>query len=135
MEIHKRVLRNLSGNSKRLDRSLYELDNGKQILFRTSKKHTYGKRSHYWFGFHEDRLLKVDASNLYVLFVCGTENQVVILPANYLLTLLEYVSTASDDNWKVKIYKAENRFNFSVAGKDDVGVTEYLNRYELLDIE
>jgi len=67
--------------------------------------------------------------------LCGTENQVVVLPESDLLILLDDVSTASDDNWKEKIYKSDNQFEFLVTGQDDVDITEYLNRYDLLDIE
>ncbi len=133
-DLQARIITNLSVKAKRLDRSLYELPNNDLLLFRTSKAHNIGTDKYlYWFGYHRDRLEKTDANKLAIVYVCGNENQCVVIPALKMLEFLRNVETASDDNWKIQIHEFKGRFELVLTGKAHEDVTEYLNRFDLVN--
>ena len=70
---------------------------------------------------------------MFVLFVCDSVEQVLVIPATTLLDYLDDVPTATDDNWKIRIFKDKDQFDLHVSGKQSINVTEYLNKYELVE--
>lgn len=135
IDIQSRIIGLTSVRSNRLDRSSYRLQNNKVIMFRYSKPYTRGNLLDYWFGLPKEKFESYPVEKLFILFVCASDNQVLIIPATYLSDLLRDVSTAIDNHWKLHIFKHQNIFEISVTGKPNENVSEYLNRYELLSEE
>jgi len=131
-DIFQRILRAIGIDGKRIDRSSYELQNGRIVMFRYSKPHERGDLLDYWFGLPKEKFEKYSPESFFVLFVCGSDNQVLVIPASYLSELLRDVSTAIDNHWKLHIFKRESIFEISVTGKPNEDVSRYLNKYELL---
>lgn len=126
------TINHLHSKATRLDRSVYKLDNGNQLFFRTSKAHKSGNRLLFWFGFHKDRI-KEEINKLFVLFVCDSAEQVLVIPATMLLDFLSDVPTATDDNWKIRIFKDNGQFDMHVTGIPGINVTQYLNKFDLVE--
>lgn len=135
MEIHRNILSRFQLEYERIDRTLYKLSDGSYLLIRTSKAHDEGERKLYWFGFHKSRLEFEDLQNLFVLFACGSDKHVVIMPAVRMLELLDDVATASDDNWKIKIYESGGAYEMVLTGKPSIPIDEFLNQFKLLGID
>ncbi|MCW3136235.1 MAG: hypothetical protein N2V77_04780 [Canidatus Methanoxibalbensis ujae] len=130
-DIHQRILRVIGIDGKRLDRSSYKLQNGKMVMFRYSKPYKCGALV-YWFGLSKEKFERYSSESFFVLFICGSDDQVLVIPSSYLSELLRDVGTAIDNHWKLHIFKRENIFEISVTGKPDEDVSKYLNKYELL---
>lgn len=130
------VLMGSIGNITRLDRSSYQLDEDKVIMFKYSRPYTSGDGLVYWFGVPKEKFESYieshTAQKFFVLFVCGSEQQVLVIPSTYLSRVLADVATAMDNCWKLHIFKRKNRFEISVTGKPNENITEYFNKFELL---
>jgi len=131
-DIYSRIITIINGTTTRIDRTTYRLQNGKIIMLRYSKLHANGD---YWFGFGKDKFESYPSEGFYVLFICGTEHQVLVTSAIYLRELLRDVNTAADDNYKIHIFNPNDRFEISVTGKVKENISKFLNKYEILDVE
>lgn len=102
------------------------------IIFRCSKLSQKNKL--YWFGFPE----KSNTNNIpiergFLILICDNEAQVIVLPIAYILELLKDVKLAQDRHWKLHVKKDNNKFKLLLAGKNPIDVSEYLNKFELIN--
>jgi hypothetical protein len=131
-DIYSRIIGIIDETTTRIDRTTYRLKNDKIIMLRYSKLHENGG---YWFGFGKDRFESFPLEKFYILFICGTEHQVLVTPATYLNELLNNVNTAVDNNWKIHIFNPIDKFEISVTGKPKEDITSYLNNYKILAVK
>lgn len=132
MDLHREVLDNLGVEFQRLDRRLFQLPDDTYLLFRTSKAHIEGGRFLYWFGFQRSRIDVAQPDRLFILFICGSDSQVIVIAASEMLEYLRGVPTASDDNWKVKIYQSGDDFTMVLSGHPAIPISNRLNDYSTL---
>ncbi len=132
VDIQQRIIRLIGIESTRLDRSSYQLQNGKIIMFRYSRPYTRTDLLDYWFGLPKEKFETYPIEKFFILFICGSDDQVLVIPATYLSEILKDVSTAIDNHWKPHIFQRQNIFDFSVTGKPNKNVSDYLNKYSLL---
>lgn len=114
-----------------LDRSSYQLGNANVLVFRSSKAHQRGRVLDYWFGLPKEKFKAYDSARFYLLLICGSSDDVLVLPGELLAALLSDVRTASDDNWKWHILRDGDAYTMVPSGKPGVDVSRYLNNYGL----
>lgn len=127
-----KLLQNKGMRCARLRGSLYRLQNGKLVWIKYSGVRRSGRSLRYWFGIPEEEFLSHPAAKLFVLFICGSEKRVLVIPATLLAEMLRDVDTAVDGAWKMDVYEKQGSFEILVTGKPRRDLTAYLNRYELL---
>ena len=130
-DIYSMIIELIDKTATRIDRTTYRLKNRKIIMLRYSKLH---KNGNYWFGFGKDKFESYPLEEFYILFICGTEHQVIVTPALYLKELLKEVKTAADNNWKINIFNLNDRFEILATGKSKEDISLYLNNYKILEI-
>ena len=64
-DIFQRILRAIGIDGKRLDRSSYELQNGRIVMFRYSKPHERGDLLDYWFGLPKEKFEKYSPESFF----------------------------------------------------------------------
>ena len=110
--------------------SVFQLNSRAVIYLRYSKDHN-GK---YYFGITETDFKKYASNNLFVLFICGDENNVIVIPSVDLEKLIADSRVASGQ-WKLNIFVDNNRFYLRVSGKGKFDITDYLNYYDFTPME
>ncbi len=111
---------------------IHHLKDGKAILTKYSKTHYVGDRYNWYFGLAESRFRSCPIDILFIFFICGSEDQILIIPATYLSNFLKSVRLVSGNSWRINIFKSGNVFEMKVAQKPMTDVSVYLNRYNLL---
>lgn len=120
---------------KKIEDSVYQLINGNRIMIKYSK---FYEEKYYWFGIPKlkvEKSLPAGKSFILLLLLCNTkrEQDVIVLPATYLLKFLEDIETASDGSWKPKIYPIKDDAGFKISANDkEEEVSDYLNRFDLI---
>lgn len=130
VDIHSEILGIIGIESNKLDRSSYRLQNGNVIMIKYSKLHDSNNLLQYWFGLTKKKFGSHPVEKFFILLVCGSIDQVLVIPATYLSELLRDVSTAKDGDWKFHIYKRPNIFEISAKGKPNEDVSKYLNTFQ-----
>lgn len=134
--VRDRVIRLLESRGlfcTRVSGSLYRLQNGSLVWIKYSDvRRRSGRSLRYWFGIPKDEFCSHPPADLFVLFVCGSEDHVLVVPATILTELFRSVDTAVDGAWKLDIYKEQEAFVILVTGKPRRDISAYLGRYELL---
>lgn len=133
--IQNNVIKRFGTNFSRLDRSMYRLGSGIQLFMRYSKEHEYGINNGYWFGFSLERMSQLPNDNSYIVFICGSETVLFIIPLVIMKNFLRDVPTASDNNWKMTIIKNRNNFELHLTGKEPININQYFNNYPKLGVE
>jgi hypothetical protein len=105
--------------------SFYELNSTATLYFRFSKAH----RNQFFFGVESDDLLQYKDKNLFLLFICETDEEIIVLPVEDFLTMIEGTQPISNQ-WKVSIFKEETGFSLRIAGKGKYDVTKNLNQFD-----
>lgn len=136
----KEVLRSLGVEDGKLDISFHRLDNGKIIDCRGSTDYynSEGLAYHWWFGLPKDNLvymLESAPSESFILYVCGLKERTFVIPIGDLSALLN-IPTSTHDHWKIHIYKRQDGFKFMFPmGGGKIDISNYLNRYDLLELQ
>jgi hypothetical protein len=129
-EEHIKVLKKLDIDVTQSRKSPHQLRSDKLVIPMFSNYHENIKS--WWFGLHEKKLK--DVEQLFILFICSSENQVFVIPATYLSELFNKAETAKDGTWKIRIFKELDKFEIQVSSQPRKDITLYLNRYELLNV-
>jgi hypothetical protein len=106
-------------------KSFYELNSTAILYFRYSKAH----KNQFFYGVESDDVLRYKDSNLFILFICETEDEIVVLPIEHFLEMVRGTEPVSNQ-WKVFIAKDKGQYSLRVAGKGRYGVTENLNKFD-----
>lgn len=106
--------------------SIYALNSRAILYFRYSKRH--GPNT-YFFGVEADDLARFHSQSTYLLFICGDESRVVVLPAGEFLRMVSGAVPISTQ-WKILAREQNQRWFFRVAKKGQFEVTDFLNRYD-----
>ncbi|MFB2933867.1 HNH endonuclease [Aerosakkonemataceae cyanobacterium BLCC-F154] len=132
-EYQKKVLARISKNCVKFKgtRSFYQFGQKTFVLPRYSK---LLKNKDYFFSIPKNDFKKFDPKVLFILFICGSEERVFVLPAKHLESLLD-CSTATDGSWKLNIKEKSNYFYLCKSGenKTKISISEYLNNFGLLN--
>lgn len=107
--------------------SFYALNSKSVIYFRYSKR----LRDSYFFGVETDDLGRYESRNTFILFICGDERRVIVLPVQDFLSIVEGVQPVSNQ-WKVNIADKEGRWLLRVSGKGRFDVTGFLNFFDFM---
>ena len=111
-------------------KSFYELNSIAILYFRYSKAH----KSQFFYGVESDDVLRYKDSNLFILFICETEDEIVVLPIEDFLEMVRGTEPISNQ-WKVFIAKDKGQYSLRVAGKGKYDVTENLNKFDFRPAE
>jgi hypothetical protein len=130
---HIKVLRNIGIDTVRFKEPPYQLENGNLVVSMYSKYSQVKK--HYFYGLPKDKFENIE--KLFLLFICGSEQEVLIVPAMFLSELLKDTKTGNNNSWKIVIRKKPDSFKFEfwVSEKPLKDLSSYLNRYDLLGIQ
>ena len=110
--------------------SFYELNSTAILYFRYSKAH----KSQFFFGVESDDVLRYKDNNLFILFICESEDEIVVLPAEEFQEMVKGTEPVSSQ-WKVFISKKKDEYSFRVAGKGKYDVTGHLNKFDFRSAE
>lgn len=105
--------------------SFYELNSTATLYFRFSKAH----RNQFFFGVESDDLLNYKDKNLFILFICETDDEIIVLPVEDFLTMVEGTKPISNQ-WKVSIFREKDNFSLRISGKGKFDVTKNLNQFD-----
>jgi len=105
--------------------SFYELNSTATLYFRYSKAHN----DQYFFGVESDDVLRYKDENLFILFICGTDEQIVVVPVEDFLKMVEGTEPISNQ-WKVFIAHKDNAFTLRISGKGKYDITKNLNQFD-----
>lgn len=106
--------------------SIYSVNCRTDVYLRYSKD----QGNKFWFGVSESVFEKYCNRNFYILFICGNERNVIVLPSAEFGTLIEGVKATSNGEWHINIFKKEDRYELRVSKKGIFDVTPYLNYYD-----
>jgi len=99
------------------------------LYFRYSKRHEGDK---YFFGVETDVINQIKNSLYSILFICGDENSVVVIPSDIFERIIEGIKT-SGNQWKINIFfTKDERVELKVSGKERIDVTKYLNNTDFI---
>lgn len=100
----------------------------KRILIKYSKEHTNGYEQYYFFGVRDG----VFTECKYVLFICGTTEQMILIPTLEFAKLSNEVPL-SQNQVKLHIFSGYGKFELSLTDKSRIDLTNYLkNEPELI---
>lgn len=86
------------------------------------------KTPYYFFGVPKDVFNGVE----YILFICGTTEQRILVPTQEFVNFSKNVPLAQDQT-KVHIFSSYGKFELSLTGKGRIDVTNYIkNEFELI---
>lgn len=105
--------------------SFYELNSTATLYFRFSKAH----KNQFFFGVESDDLFRYKDKNLFLLFICETDEEIIVLPVEDFLEMVEGTEAISNQ-WKVSIFKEETGFSLRIAGKGKYDVSKNLNQFD-----
>ncbi len=108
--------------------TLYKVTKDGFIYLRFSSKDESGKQK-YFFGLDSDALNFVKGYEFCVIFVCGLDYTVFIIPDYDILDIIGGVE-AKGNQWKVNIFRQNNEWFLKVTGKDRIEISKYLENYE-----
>ncbi|MBI2887903.1 MAG: restriction endonuclease [Chloroflexi bacterium] len=74
-------------------------------------------------------MARFHSQSTYLLFICGDESRVVVLPAGEFLRMVSGAVPISTQ-WKILAREQNQRWFFRVAKKGQFEVTDFLNRYD-----
>src|SRR3990170_5756735 len=105
--------------------SFYELNSSAILYFRFSKAH----KNQFFFGVESDDLLKHKENNLFILFICEFDDQIIVIPIEDFLDMVEGTKPISNQ-WKVLISKQDNVYMLRISGKGKYDITKNLNQFD-----
>ena len=105
--------------------SFYELNSSAILYFRFSKAH----KNQFFFGVESDDLLKHKENNLFILFICEFDDQIIVIPIEDFLDMVEGTKPISNQ-WKVLISKQDNVYMLRISGKGKYDITKNLNQLD-----
>jgi hypothetical protein len=105
--------------------SFYELNSTATLYFRFSKAH----RNQFFFGVESDDLLNYKDKNLFLLFICDNDDEIIVLPVEDFLTMVEGTKPISNQ-WKISIFREQDNYFLRISGKGKFDVTKNLNQFD-----
>jgi hypothetical protein len=107
--------------------SFYELNSSAILYFRYSKAH----KNQFFFGVESDDLQKYTEKNLFILFICEYDDQIVSIPIEDFKEMIEGTEPISNQ-WKILITKEkeQNTYTLRISGKGKYDVTKNLNSFD-----
>jgi len=106
-------------------KSFYELNSTAILYFRFSKAH----KNQFFFGVESDDLLNHKDKNLFILFICETDDKIVVIPIEDFLEMVKGTEPISNQ-WKVFITRQNCEYSFRVSGKGKYDVSKNLNQFD-----
>lgn len=106
--------------------SIYNINSRALVYLRYSKD----QGNKFWFGVSEPIFKKYYAENFYIFFICGTQDNVIVMPSMEFYKLVEDVKPSSNGEWHINIFNKNNRYGLRVSRKGIFDVTPYLNYYD-----
>jgi hypothetical protein len=110
--------------------SFYELNSTAILYFRFSRSH----KNQFFFGVESDDVSRYKDSNLFILFICEIEDEIVVIPVEDFLEMVKGSDPISNQ-WKVFISKHNGEYSFRVAGKGKYDVSGNLNKFDFRPVE
>ncbi len=105
--------------------SFYELNSSAILYFRFSRAH----KDHFFFGVESDDLLKQKDKNLFILFICESDDQIIVIPVEDFLDMVEGTKPISNQ-WKVLVSKHDSIYMLRISGKGKYDITNNLNKFD-----
>lgn len=105
--------------------SFYELNSSAILYFRFSRAH----KNQFFFGVESDDLLEYKEKNLFILFICESDEQIIVIPVEDFLDMIEGTEPISNQ-WKVLISKQNNTYILRISGKGKYDVSKNLNQFD-----
>ena len=93
--------------------SFYALNSQAILYFRYSKLHP---RNTYFFGVEADDLARFTNQNTFILFICGAEDNVIVLPISVFLEMVAGVKPNSTQ-WKILATQVKGRWFLRIPQK------------------
>jgi hypothetical protein len=89
----------------------------------------------YWFGLAKKKLESFPDEQVFIVFVCGTEDLYFVIPGKELKLRLEGIETSKIGEWKFHIYPRSQSYQLKLSGKRPQDISYYMNNYRLIKVE
>jgi len=132
--ILQQLIQGIDPDSRRLNISTHQLSNGNVVAFRTCKPIDHGTYTEYFYGIHRPVLQRQDLKKLFILFVCHSIEEIIVIPAKELSDLLYGVDPQKSGEYKVHIYVDDGSYEISMTGIPRINVDGYLNNFAILTV-
>lgn len=128
-DIQRRILQRVDPSANQIDRSTFRLKSGKFVIFRTSKPDKREDYIDYFFGIARHKIDNYKGDEVFLIFVCGTAEQSIVLSGKSFKEILRGVLPAEDGDYKMHIFKTGQNYEFKVTDKERIDVTTSLNNF------
>ncbi|MCD6455278.1 MAG: restriction endonuclease [Methanophagales archaeon] len=128
---YRQILENLSKEfaiEKFFGQTVFKVNRAGFLYFRYSKRYSGDK---YFFGAETSVISQLQNAIYTVLFVCGDENNVLVIPSDLFNEIIKDVAP-SGSQWKVNIFFTGEKVELKVSGKERIDVTNYLNNTDFI---
>lgn len=128
----KRVDLSLGMNLLKRTRSAYSSsDDSIAVICKVSKEHTRNEQKWYWFAFHpHQRDFLINRKQGYVAFGCGTDENILLIPATGFIPLLDNMNVTERGDryyWHVHISDDAGKYLLHLkGGMDSIILTKFL---------
>lgn len=126
------VLGAIGSEARSIDKSTVELQDGKILIFRSSKAYKYANVQDYFFGLPKRKFEAYPRGQLFVIFACGSTDELLVIPGTFLQDVFSDVAPSVDGAWKIHIYKLSDRYDLTVTGKPAEDVSDFHNALALI---
>jgi len=75
-------------------------------MFRYSKPYKRGDLLDYWFGLPKEKFEKHSPESFFVLFICGSYDQVLVIPASYYIRTTKRCKYCHRQSLEASYFKA-----------------------------
>jgi hypothetical protein len=130
--ILQQLIQGIDPDSRRLNISTHQLSNGNVVAFRTCQPYDRGTYAEYFYGIRRRFLQGQDLEKLFILFVCDSIEEIIVIPPKELSDLLYGVDPSKAGEYKVHIYVDDDSYEILVTGKPRRNVNDYLNNFAIL---
>jgi hypothetical protein len=128
---YKKILENLSKEfaiEKFWGQTVFKINRVGFLYLRYSKRFSGDK---YFFGVETNVINQIKESLYTVIFVCGDESKIIIVPSDLFKEIIKDVQPAGNQ-WKINIFFTGEKIELKISGKDRIDVTKYLNNTDFI---
>jgi len=111
--------------------------NGSFLYITFSKNLGTEQEEKYFLQVNKKKLKKFSKEELFILLICGTTDNIFVIPSKEFLKMAENYKIAKDGNWKINIYGKKEYIELQeeykiLLGKNKYSILLYKNKFENL---
>ena len=117
----------------KIGRTEYAVGDAAHVLCRYSRRHQRGNYREYFFGLLRRKCSVEDGAKWFVVFICGDEEAVFVIPMPDLVEMLVHCSTSADgQEWKIGIAEKGGVFLLRKGPGEVEDIGRYKNAHSLI---